>query len=67
MCSKVEEVRQLQQKLCFFKWKIRTFEKYWSEQKLTGSRNTIEYAEKSIKAYEAAADTCLRRIGELIG
>lgn len=67
MSCNVEEIRQLQQKLCFFKWKVRTFERYWSEQKLTGSKNTVEYAERSIKAYEAAADICLRRIGELMG
>lgn len=67
MSSKVEEIRQLQQKLQFFKWKIRKFEIYWSQQKLQGNKHTVEYAEKNIKAYEAAADTCLQRIGKLMG
>lgn len=66
MPTKVEEIRQLQQKLCFFRWKMRKFEEYWAEQKLKGSKNTVDYAEKNIKAYESAADACMRRIGELM-
>lgn len=67
MSSTVEEVRRLQQKLHYCRWKIRKFEVYWSEQKLKGTKNTVVYAEKSIKAYEELADECLRRIGDLIG
>lgn len=67
MSANVEQIRLLQQKLCFFKWKIRKFEVYWAQQKVSGSKNTVEYAEKNIKAYEAAADTCMKRISELMG
>ena len=67
MSSNVEEIRRLQQKVCFFKWKVRKFEIYWSQQKLKGSKNTVEFAEKNIKAYEAAIDTCQKRISELMG
>lgn len=67
MCKEVEELRQLQARLCFFRCKIYKFEIYRSEQQLKGTKNTIEYADKNIKAYEAAANTCLNRIGQLIG
>lgn len=67
MSREVEELRMLQARLCFFRSKIYKFEIYLSEQQLKGTKNTIEYAKKNIKAYEVAADTCLRHIGELIG
>ena len=67
MSRNVEEIKLLQQKFCFFKWKIRKFEKYRAQQKIAGNKNTVEYAEKNIKAYEAAIDTCQKRISELMG
>lgn len=67
MSKEVEELRQLQAKLGFFRSKIHKFEIYLSEQQLKGTKNTIEYAKKNIKAYEAAADMCLQHIGKLIG
>lgn len=62
-----EQIRKLEAKACYFRWKIRVYDDAFFEYQFERNTRMADFSLKSVKAYEDALKLCIQKVGELQG
>lgn len=65
--AKNEQIRKLEAKSLYFRYKVRVYDDAFFEYQFDGNKTMADFCLKSIKAYEDALKACLERIAEVKG